>query len=111
MRKLTNYSLYPFPYIYLCLLLATLVYRIYLALPSNHNQASKLGLHPSTFSLEYRDILEQILVTLIPFLTFCLDDQRKPLPNNQPTKNASGDCEGSSLCSCCDFFNRLILKL
>lgn len=85
MRKLTNYSLYPFPYIYLCLLLATLVYRIYLALPPNHNQAPKLGLHPPTFSPEYRDILEQILVTLIPFLIFCLDDQGKHLPNNQPT--------------------------
>lgn len=50
MRKLTNYSLYPFPYIYLCLLLATLVYRIYLALPSNHNQTSKhlLLLNPLT---------------------------------------------------------------
>lgn len=67
------------------------VYGVYLVL--THSQAPKLGpkhLPTSPLTPQYRDILEWIPATLIPFLVFCLDVQGKHLPNDQPRKKASG---------------------
>lgn len=54
-----------------------------------HNQTPKLG--PKHLPTpQYRDILEWIPATLIPFLVFCFDGLGKLLPNNQPKKKVSG---------------------